>query len=213
MQHIRPRDLLELFRNICDGRASLLASSWRCRSDLLAIYATAPLEGSLALFGCVSHPLQVISALPSRPVRYKTYKRSASTLLSCLPACDARTAPLSVPFPVRRTWTSANDLGELACLVACGNTVETDRLDPARHSGATESLVASLADQLGCLPGGFVVFTRIELGGVLEQELLRTAAVIARRMSVSMLILRTPYLIPSTISSTGTPYVSFMSPP
>jgi hypothetical protein len=34
---------------------------------------------------------------------------------------------------------------------------------------------------------------------------LRIAAVIARRMSVSMLILRTPCLIASWISSTGTP--------
>ena len=48
------------------------------------------------------------------------------------------------------------------------------------------------------------VFARIELAGVLGEKR-RTAPVMARRMSVSMLILRTPNLMASWISSTGTP--------
>jgi hypothetical protein len=39
------------------------------------------------------------------------------------------------------------------------------------------------------------------------------AAVDANLKSVSILILRTPFLIPSCISLTGTPYVSFINPP
>ena len=44
-------------------------------------------------------------------------------------------------------------------------------------------------------------------------ETLRKVAVIASRQSVSILTLRTPCLMPRTISSTGTPQVCGISPP
>ena len=46
-----------------------------------------------------------------------------------------------------------------------------------------------------------------------SENTLRIAAVMARRLSVSMLTLRTPCLMPRGISSTGTPQVGLMSPP
>ena len=68
-------------------------------------------------------------------------------------------------------------------------------LDLAGLTFATELEIALLANLLGCLARGLEPFAGVELLGVL----------MARRISVSMLILRTPNLIACWISSTGTP--------
>jgi hypothetical protein len=83
--------------------------------------------------------------------------------------------------------------------------------DLAALAFAAEFQVALLAHGLGGLSGGFEPFARIELVGFSAMNL-RTAPVMAKRMSVSMLILRTPYLMASWISLIGTPYVSFILP-
>ena len=71
-------------------------------------------------------------------------------------------------------------------------------------AGATGTMTVLMGTQKTELPlasGGNNTLVVTDYADNLE----RIAAVIARRMSVSMLTLRTPCLIPSTISETGTP--------
>jgi hypothetical protein len=97
----------------------------------------------------------------------------------------------SPPGPARRWRTWRHHLQALA-------------LDLAGLAFAAELDVALLADLLGGLARRLEPLAGVELVGVLGRNL-RTAPVMARRMSVSMLILRTPNLMASWISSTGTP--------
>ena len=82
---------------------------------------------------------------------------------------------------------------------------ERDRPDRRRAPGAAERLEARLADFARRGDRRLEELARIELAIGSLASARRIAPVIARRMSVSMLTLRTPCLMPSTIASTGTP--------
>ena len=79
-------------------------------------------------------------------------------------------------------------------------------------AGGSELLEPLAADVAHRLHGGLEVLARVELARVLGEDL-RMAPVMAIRLSVSMLIFRTPFLMPRWISSTGTPQVWGISPP
>ena len=102
---------------------------------------------------------------------------------------------------------------QLALGVALGHGRQRHRLDLAGLAGGAELLEA-----LACRPSriasmaGFRYLRGSNSPGF-SANTLRIAPVIAMRLSVSMLILRTPCLMPRWISSTGTPQVWGISPP
>src|SRR5450631_1587854 len=79
-------------------------------------------------------------------------------------------------------------------------------------AGSTELLETLAAEVAHRVHGRLEELARIELTSA-PGATFRNAAVIASRQSVSILTLRTPWRMPRTISSTGTPQICGISPP
>jgi hypothetical protein len=88
------------------------------------------------------------------------------------------------------------DLAESTSLVTLGHDFKVDREDIGRLTGGTERLETLDTDLLRLVHGSLQELARIELVGVFFM-VRRMAAVMARRMSVSMFTLRTPWRMPS----------------
>jgi hypothetical protein len=95
-------------------------------------------------------------------------------------------------------------LAQNTSLITLGHDFKLDRADIGRLTGRTECLKTLDTDLLGLVHGSLQELARIELMKVFFMVRLM-AAVMARRMSVSMFTLRTPWRMPSRISATGTP--------
>jgi hypothetical protein len=97
-----------------------------------------------------------------------------------------------------------NDLAQSTSLVTLGHDVKLDRADIGGLTGRTECFETLDTHHLGLVHGSLQELARIELMRVFFM-VRRMAAVMARRISVSMFTLRTPWRMPSRISATGTP--------
>ena len=134
-----------------------------------------------------------------RPTRYAA--ANSGRVLQDSPFLHATSG---LPWRAVHLYGLLHHLRQLARGVLGGDLGQRQGLDLAGVAGGTELGVAGDTDRLGGGARRLQVFARIELAGVLGEKR-RTAPVMARRMSVSMLILRTPNLMASWISSTGTP--------
>src|SRR5574338_456379 len=107
-----------------------------------------------------------------RPIFCHTFFAPRSTSGARLITSDQGMAEAMLPQGMGTTAApSADELGEFPALVARRHPGEIHRLDPAGLAGAAEGFVARLAHLLGGLAGGLQVFPRVELGGVLGEEL------------------------------------------
>ena len=104
--------------------------------------------------------------------------------------------PAEAGFCRRREARSDHRLRQLTLGIPLGHLHQRLRLDLASLAFAAKLQVALLADLLGGFACGFEVIARVELVGVCAMYL-RIAPVMAKRTSVSMLILRTPNLMAS----------------
>src|SRR5471032_2744933 len=97
-----------------------------------------------------------------------------------------------------------HNLGQLAGLVTFGHFFQGNDLDFDAWPSQPKAWKSARTTASAAARAGFRKSRGSNFDGFSNRNL-RVAAVIARRMSVSMLILRTPWRMPSWISSTGTP--------